>query len=143
MGIDWGKLLQNKASRICSNSESTKRAENRFFIHTFQFGIWLSLLARKFKSEFEMRKSSAHRACLKCLGGCVCVCVLATFFFSINYIPITYQLQTNLWNRHYCYCHFTGQPACSNILNSWHKVTNCGINDFHKLIGTTQQVGAE
>ena len=71
------------------NSEITKRAENTFFIHIFQFGIWLSLLAREFKSEFEMRKSSAHRTCLKCLRCvcvcvcvCVCACVLATFLLA-------------------------------------------------------------
>ena len=69
------------------NSESTKRAENTFFIHTFQFGIWLSLLAREFKSEFEMRKSSHLCVCV-----CVCVCVrkhmcTSNVFFSISYIP--------------------------------------------------------
>ena len=63
------------------NSEITKRAENTFFIHIFQFGIWLSLLAREFKSEFEMRKSSAHRTCLKCLR---CVCVCACVFVCVH-----------------------------------------------------------
>ena len=70
------------------NSESTKRAENTFFIHTFQFGIWLSLLAREFKSEFEMR----NHLIFVCVSVCVCVCVrkhmcTSNVFFSISYIP--------------------------------------------------------